>query len=152
MRVGLPGGDLRRPSLHSRASGFPWLPQLTSPPFPPSPAPPGDGYVQADAQGPRDYEDHLYVNTQGLDALELLQPEDSPKKDLFDMRMWGQVSLRGRPPVVLIGEVQPPPLGTRFLGTPQVDVGGMGSLFSMELPGLIGEAQCPPPWESSVWG
>ncbi|KAF6096989.1 SHC adaptor protein 2 [Phyllostomus discolor] len=49
-------------------------------------APPGDGYVQADAQGPRDYEDHLYVNTQGLDALELLQPEDSPKKDLFDMR------------------------------------------------------------------
>ncbi|XP_070271661.1 SHC-transforming protein 2 isoform X2 [Myotis yumanensis] len=49
-------------------------------------APPGDGYVQADAQGPRDYEDHLYVNTQGLDASEPLQPEDSPKKDLFDMR------------------------------------------------------------------
>ncbi|XP_019571572.2 SHC-transforming protein 2 [Rhinolophus sinicus] len=49
-------------------------------------APPGDGYVQTDARGPRDYEDHLYVNTQGLDALELLQPEDSPKKDLFDMR------------------------------------------------------------------
>ncbi|ELK29402.1 SHC-transforming protein 2 [Myotis davidii] len=48
-------------------------------------APPGDGYVQADAQGPRDYEDHLYVNTQGLDASEPLQPEDSPKKDLFDM-------------------------------------------------------------------
>ncbi|XP_019513050.1 PREDICTED: SHC-transforming protein 2 isoform X2 [Hipposideros armiger] len=49
-------------------------------------APPGDGYVQADARGPRDYEDHLYVNTQGLDAPEPLQPEDSPKKDLFDMR------------------------------------------------------------------
>ncbi|XP_023599063.1 SHC-transforming protein 2, partial [Myotis lucifugus] len=48
-------------------------------------SPPGDGYVQADAQGPRDYEDHLYVNTQGLDASEPLQPEDSPKKDLFDM-------------------------------------------------------------------
>ncbi|XP_032250511.1 SHC-transforming protein 2 [Phoca vitulina] len=48
--------------------------------------PPGDGYVQADARGPRDYEDHLYVNTQGLDAPEALQPEDSPKKDLFDMR------------------------------------------------------------------
>ncbi|XP_053076248.1 SHC-transforming protein 2 isoform X1 [Acinonyx jubatus] len=48
--------------------------------------PPGDGYVQADARGPRDYEDHLYVNTQGLDAPEPLQPEDSPKKDLFDMR------------------------------------------------------------------
>nr|KAF6482021.1 SHC adaptor protein 2 [Molossus molossus] len=49
-------------------------------------APSGDGYVQADAQGPRDYEDHLYVNTQGLDAPEPLQLEDSPKKDLFDMR------------------------------------------------------------------
>ncbi|XP_054982451.1 SHC-transforming protein 2 isoform X1 [Sorex araneus] len=49
-------------------------------------APPGDGYVQADARGPQDYEDHLYVNTQGLDALELLRPEDSPQKDLFDMR------------------------------------------------------------------
>nr|XP_020139575.1 SHC-transforming protein 2 isoform X1 [Microcebus murinus] len=46
-------------------------------------APPGDGYVQADARGPRVYEGHLYVNTQGLDAPE---PEDSPKKDLFDMR------------------------------------------------------------------
>lgn len=51
--------------------------------------------MQADARGPRDYEDHLYVNTQGLDAPELLQPEDSPKKDLFDMRMWGPASLRG---------------------------------------------------------
>uniref|UniRef100_A0A8B9WJ20 SHC2 protein n=1 Tax=Bos mutus grunniens TaxID=30521 RepID=A0A8B9WJ20_BOSMU len=50
------------------------------------PAQPGDGYVQADARGPRDYEDHLYVNTQGLDGPESLQPEDSPKKDLFDMR------------------------------------------------------------------
>ncbi|XP_029398478.1 SHC-transforming protein 2 isoform X2 [Mus pahari] len=56
-------------------------------------APPGDGYVQADARGPHDYEEHLYVNTQGLDAVELedtaeapLQLEDSPKKDLFDMR------------------------------------------------------------------
>uniref|UniRef100_A0A2K6AA74 SHC adaptor protein 2 n=1 Tax=Mandrillus leucophaeus TaxID=9568 RepID=A0A2K6AA74_MANLE len=46
-------------------------------------APPGDGYVQADARGPPDLEEHLYVNTQGLDAPE---PEDSPKKDLFDMR------------------------------------------------------------------
>ncbi|KAM5238632.1 SHC-transforming protein 2 isoform 2-T2 [Ctenodactylus gundi] len=54
-------------------------------------ASPGDGYVQADAQGPRDYEEHLYVNTQGLDAAEAEDsvpslPEDSPKKDLFDMR------------------------------------------------------------------
>uniref|UniRef100_A0A2K5RF52 SHC adaptor protein 2 n=1 Tax=Cebus imitator TaxID=2715852 RepID=A0A2K5RF52_CEBIM len=48
-------------------------------------APPGDGYVQADARGPPEPEEHLYVNTQGLDAPE---PEDtdSPKKDLFDMR------------------------------------------------------------------
>ncbi|KAM7242391.1 hypothetical protein CapIbe_006862 [Capra ibex] len=50
------------------------------------PAQPGDGYVQADARGPRDYEDHLYVNTQSLDGPEPLRPEDSPKKDLFDMR------------------------------------------------------------------
>ncbi|OBS69826.1 hypothetical protein A6R68_01631, partial [Neotoma lepida] len=56
-------------------------------------APPGDGYVQADARGPQDYEEHLYVNTQGLDAMEPedvseapLLPEDSPKKDLFDMQ------------------------------------------------------------------
>lgn len=42
--------------------------------------------MQADPRGPRDYEDHLYVNTQGLDAPESLPPEDSPKKDLFDMR------------------------------------------------------------------
>ncbi|XP_017375642.2 SHC-transforming protein 2 [Cebus imitator] len=54
-------------------------------------APPGDGYVQADARGPPEPEEHLYVNTQGLDAPEPedtapLQPKDSPKKDLFDMR------------------------------------------------------------------
>ena len=65
----------------------PLLPQLPPPLLLPSPGPPGDGSVQADARGPRDYEDHLYVNTQGLDAPEPLQPEDSPKKDLFDMRM-----------------------------------------------------------------
>lgn len=51
--------------------------------------------MQADTRGPRDYEDHLYVNTQGLDAPDALQPEDSPKKDLFDMRTWGQASRRG---------------------------------------------------------
>lgn len=58
--------------------------------------------MQADAQGPRDYEDHLYVNTQGLDAMQPadpapLPPEDSPKKDLFDMRMWGPLSTGSRP-------------------------------------------------------
>lgn len=76
----------------------PWLLQLTRHPSA-SPASSGDGYVQADARGPRDYEDHLYVNTQGLDAPESLPPEDSPKKDLFDMRTWGQAGLRewGRP-------------------------------------------------------
>ncbi|KAL6056860.1 hypothetical protein STEG23_003264 [Scotinomys teguina] len=53
----------------------------------------GDGYVQADTRGPHDCEEHLYVNTQGLDTMEPedfseapLLPEDSPKKDLFDMR------------------------------------------------------------------
>lgn len=64
--------------------------------------------MQADPRGPRDYEDHLYVNTQGLDAPESLPPEDSPKKDLFDMRTWGQASLRGRS----AGEAQPLPPGT----------------------------------------
>lgn len=68
-----------------------WAPGLSSA------ALPGDGYVQADARGPREYEEHLYVNTQGLDALDAPepedplppQPEDSPKKDLFDMRELG---------------------------------------------------------------
>ncbi|XP_012584898.1 PREDICTED: SHC-transforming protein 2 [Condylura cristata] len=58
----------------------------------------GDGYVQADAGGPQDYEDHLYVNTQGLDAPAPPQPEDSPKKDLFDMRTRGtDFAVAGRP-------------------------------------------------------
>lgn len=91
----------------------PWLLQLTRHPSA-SPASSGDGYVQADARGPRDYEDHLYVNTQGLDAPESLPPEDSPKKDLFDMRTWGQAGLReggGHAPGTcsLPGEAQPPP-------------------------------------------
>ncbi|NWV14853.1 SHC2 protein, partial [Ptilonorhynchus violaceus] len=54
---------------------------------------PCDGYLQADghALGPRDYEEHMYVNTQSLDAWEpeLVAhgaAEESPKKDLFDMR------------------------------------------------------------------
>nr|XP_030112452.3 SHC-transforming protein 2 isoform X4 [Taeniopygia guttata] len=54
---------------------------------------PCDGYLQADSHslGPRDYEEHMYVNTQSLDAWEPeLLPhgaaEESPKKDLFDMR------------------------------------------------------------------
>lgn len=84
MWVGLPGGVPAAPLSWA----LPTDPLL-------SPGPPGDGYVQADAKGPRDYEDHLYVNTQGLDTPEALQLEDSPKKDLFDMRMWGPPSLRG---------------------------------------------------------
>ncbi|NWW23285.1 SHC2 protein, partial [Falcunculus frontatus] len=54
---------------------------------------PCDGYLQADGHtlGPRDYEEHMYVNTQSLDAWELElvahgAAEESPKKDLFDMR------------------------------------------------------------------
>lgn len=53
---------------------------------------PCDGYLQADGHtlGPRDYEEHMYVNTQSLDAWEpeLVAhgaAEESPKKDLFDM-------------------------------------------------------------------
>ncbi|XP_038239883.1 SHC-transforming protein 2 isoform X1 [Dermochelys coriacea] len=44
-----------------------------------------DGYLQADGQplGCRDYEEHMYVNTQCLDGWER---EESPPKDLFDMR------------------------------------------------------------------
>ncbi|NXT19649.1 SHC2 protein, partial [Syrrhaptes paradoxus] len=52
---------------------------------------PCDGYLQADSHplGPRDYEEHMYVNTQSLEAWEAGArgaPEESPKKDLFDMR------------------------------------------------------------------
>ncbi|NXX98502.1 SHC2 protein, partial [Centropus bengalensis] len=51
---------------------------------------PCDGYLQADGHvlGPRDYEEHMYVNTQSLDTWEPEArgaPEESPKKDLFDM-------------------------------------------------------------------
>ncbi|XP_052658170.1 SHC-transforming protein 2 [Harpia harpyja] len=54
---------------------------------------PCDGYLEADGHplGPRDYEEHMYVNTQSLDAWEPEAAargalEESPKKDLFDMR------------------------------------------------------------------
>ncbi|XP_043832445.1 SHC-transforming protein 2 isoform X4 [Dromiciops gliroides] len=49
-----------------------------------------DGYLQADSRplGSRDYEEHMYVNTQNLESWETepAAPEESPKKDLFDMR------------------------------------------------------------------
>ncbi|XP_018583544.1 SHC-transforming protein 2 isoform X1 [Scleropages formosus] len=54
-----------------------------------------DGYLRADGQptGSRDYEEHLYVNTQNLEGLELGADGarggrglESPKKDIFDMR------------------------------------------------------------------
>ncbi|XP_051495956.1 SHC-transforming protein 2 [Apus apus] len=52
-----------------------------------------DGYLEADSHplGPQDYEEHMYVNTQSLDTWEPeLEAcgalEESPKKDLFDMR------------------------------------------------------------------
>ncbi|KAL6468737.1 hypothetical protein MHYP_G00222610 [Metynnis hypsauchen] len=53
-----------------------------------------DGYLRADGHPPgsRDYEEHLYVNTQSLDNMDPAadrqrgcRPE-SPKKDIFDMR------------------------------------------------------------------
>ncbi|TRY62330.1 hypothetical protein DNTS_025868 [Danionella cerebrum] len=53
-----------------------------------------NGYLRADGRPPgsRDYEEHLYVNTQNLDSMEVsalaqraYKPE-SPKKDIFDMR------------------------------------------------------------------
>ena len=111
------------------------LPRLTPRPSgSPTPAPPGDGYVQADARGPRDYEDHLYVNTQGLDGPEPLQPEDSPKKDLFDMSKWGQASLLEeagpRAARGLMGDALRPPLGT----SPQVTGLGWGGVLPVVLP------------------
>ncbi|XP_021459527.2 SHC-transforming protein 2 isoform X2 [Oncorhynchus mykiss] len=54
-----------------------------------------DGYQRADGQTPgsRDYEEHLYVNTQSLEGLEQgaeghrgARGPDSPMKDIFDMR------------------------------------------------------------------
>ncbi|XP_072457819.1 SHC-transforming protein 2 [Notamacropus eugenii] len=56
----------------------------------PSGQPCDDGYLQADSRplGSRDYEEHMYVNTQNLENWETepAAPEESPKKDLFDMR------------------------------------------------------------------
>lgn len=91
-------GQYGHRGCHGRALGSCWISAeqggllgacVQYPMLPPA-APPGDGYVQADAQGPRDYEEHLYVNTQGLDAADAgpEQLEDSPKKDLFDMRVY----------------------------------------------------------------
>lgn len=53
-----------------------------------------DGYLRADGHPPgsRDYEEHLYVNTQNLDNVETSadtrggRKPESPKKDIFDMR------------------------------------------------------------------
>ncbi len=52
-----------------------------------------DGYLRADGHpmGSRDYEEHLYVNTQNLDNMEASMDarggrrSESPKKDIFDM-------------------------------------------------------------------
>ncbi|XP_038628898.1 SHC-transforming protein 2 [Tachyglossus aculeatus] len=46
-----------------------------------------DGYLNADnrALGLRDYEEHMYVNTQSWEV-EARAAEESPKKDLFDMK------------------------------------------------------------------
>ncbi|XP_075467629.1 SHC-transforming protein 2 isoform X2 [Ascaphus truei] len=53
----------------------------------------GEGFplTNGRALGVRDYEEHMYVNTQNLDGWNTdkepyMIPEDSPKKDLFDMR------------------------------------------------------------------
>ncbi|XP_070787972.1 SHC-transforming protein 2 [Pituophis catenifer annectens] len=49
-----------------------------------------DGYVQADSRplGSQDYEQHMYVNTENFNSWEnnVGKPEESPPKDLFDMR------------------------------------------------------------------
>ncbi|RXM91555.1 SHC-transforming protein 2 [Acipenser ruthenus] len=59
-----------------------------------------DGYLCADGRPPgcRDYEEHLYVNTQSLENWEPGSEgaQESPKKDLFDMSecaaLWGAFS------------------------------------------------------------
>ncbi|KAK2541945.1 Shc2 isoform A [Columba livia] len=77
--------------------GFAARREQSSQPGPPwdleSQGQPCDGYLQADGHtlGLQDYEEHMYVNTQSLDAWEPEvaargMPEESPKKDLFDMR------------------------------------------------------------------
>ncbi|XP_048666511.1 SHC-transforming protein 2 [Marmota marmota marmota] len=86
-------------------------------------AQPGDGYVQADARGPRDDEDHLYVNTQGLDAAEPvdpapLPPEDSPQKDLFDMRPFEDALKLHECSVVAGGTAPLPPLEDQWPSPP----------------------------------
>ncbi|XP_026542865.1 SHC-transforming protein 2 [Notechis scutatus] len=49
-----------------------------------------DGYVQADSKplGSQDYEQHMYVNTENFNSWETNagKPDESPPKDLFDMR------------------------------------------------------------------
>ncbi|KAJ7396348.1 SHC-transforming protein 2 [Pitangus sulphuratus] len=84
-------------SVPSNQGGFAARRDPNSQPGPPwdleSQGQPCDGYLQADGHplGPRDYEEHMYVNTQSLDAWEPEAvahgvTEESPKKDLFDMR------------------------------------------------------------------
>ncbi|XP_027756885.1 SHC-transforming protein 2 isoform X1 [Empidonax traillii] len=84
-------------SVPSNQGGFAARRDPNSQPGPPwdleSQGQPCDGYLQADGHplGPRDYEEHMYVNTQSLDAWEPEAAahgvtEESPKKDLFDMR------------------------------------------------------------------
>ncbi|NXM23885.1 SHC2 protein, partial [Oxyruncus cristatus] len=84
------GGFAARRDPNSQL-GPPW--DQESQVMPVLPGQPCDGYLQADGHplGPRDYEEHMYVNTQSLDAWEPEAaahgvPEESPKKDLFDMR------------------------------------------------------------------
>uniref|UniRef100_A0A672U0B4 SHC adaptor protein 2 n=1 Tax=Strigops habroptila TaxID=2489341 RepID=A0A672U0B4_STRHB len=85
----------KQPARASLGPGEPgWVPQRGGPHNGGPHGQPGDGYLQADGHplGPRDYEEHMYVNTQSLDAWEPEAaaargvPEESPKKDLFDMR------------------------------------------------------------------
>lgn len=129
-----PEGD--RCGRGSPPGPLPWL--ILYPSGSPVPAPPGDGYVQADARGPRDYEDHLYVNTQGLDGPEGLQAEDSPKKDLFDMRKLGQASLTREAKSCAICGL----MGDAKSG------GGAGKCFLWDSPLGRGGLGASPPWDS----
>ncbi|XP_069504126.1 SHC-transforming protein 2 isoform X2 [Ambystoma mexicanum] len=79
-----------------------------------------DGYLQPDRRplGSRDYDVHMYVNTQNLDGWDTetvgpRAPEDSPKKDLFDMRPF-EDALKMHESIV----VGSPPVGDQWPSPP----------------------------------
>ncbi|PKU41069.1 shc-transforming protein 2 isoform x1 [Limosa lapponica baueri] len=146
-----------QPSSSSTPSqgGFAARRDQSSQPGPPwdleSQGQPCDGYLQADGHplGPRDYEEHMYVNTQSLDAWEPEAaargvPEESPKKDLFDMR---QGSVEGAAVVVQGGTIPSVP-GCRCSIMPRMAVAQRGPFEdALKLHECIAGGSTSPPIE-----